>query len=137
MSDDTVEERLTYHVRLVLDNDEALYLERRALVQAWLEDREKCPHCGGHGWRWTPGAPGETHTCAFCDGTGRRAFISRLAERLKDFAERVCAKEFPGMFNGSTLTLEVLVTALAYVDWDALAASYAEDEREMLAQEAV
>jgi hypothetical protein len=76
------EDRLTYHVRLVLDNDEALHLERRALVQAWLEG------------------------------------------------------EFPRLFDGSTLTLEVLTTALAYVDWDALAASYAEDEREMLAQEA-
>jgi hypothetical protein len=137
VSDDTAEERLTHHVRLVLDNDEALHLGRRALVQRWLEDQQKCLRCDGRGWRWSPwsGAT-KTHTCAYCDGTGLRASISKLAERLKDFAEGVCAWAFPRLFEGSTLTLEVFSTALAYVDWDALAESYAEDEREMLAQEA-
>jgi hypothetical protein len=89
------EERLTYHVRLILDNDEGLYLARREMAQA-----------AGHD-------------------------VQGLADGLKDMYEGLCGLtddfgvEAPGL-----PAMEILSTALAFVDWRAMAEDYITEETE-------
>ncbi len=120
------EDSLTYHVRLVLDNDEVLYQHRCELVQEHLAAQDDCPICEGSG----EGPIASEQDCDHCNATG---FLKRcphqLGDRLKDFCEELVGLEWEGD-AGSGLAREVLSTALAWVDWTGLAEAYIEKERE-------
>ncbi len=120
------EDSLTYHVRLVLDNDEALYRHRCEIVQEHLAAQDDCPIFRGSGEG--PIAPEQDRD--HCNGTG---FLKRLphqlGDRLKDFCEELAGLEWEGD-AGSGLAREVLSTALAWVEWAGLAEAYIEEERE-------
>ncbi len=122
------EDSLTYHVRLVLDNDETLYNTRREIIREHLAARDRCPMCGGVGTRTNRGeGPNARIACERCGQSGK---VSRsphqLGERLKGLCEELIGLEWEGD-AGSGLAREVLSTALAWVDWAGLAASYIED----------
>ena len=117
------EDSLTYHVRLVLDNDEVLYRHRCELVREHLAAQDDCPICGGSG----EGPIASEQDCDHCNGTGfLKRFPRQLGDRLKDFCEELVGLEWEAD-AGSGLAREVLSTALAWVDWAGLAASYIED----------
>ena len=119
------EDSLTYHVRLVLDNDEALYRHRCELVQEHLAAQDDCPICGG-----SDESPiASEQDCDHCDDTGfLKRYPHQLGDRLKDFCEELVGLEWEGD-AGSGLAREVLSTALAWVGWAQLAEDYIEEER--------
>lgn len=104
MTDQTAEQSLTHHVALILDNEETFYLQRREIVQAAMNE-------------------------AVTRFQGRPKVAIRIAaENLKDWAGQIVEDETGDLAFG--LARELLTTALAFVDWDALAESWIEEERE-------
>jgi len=127
---------LTYHVRLVLDNDEALYDARRAIIREHLATREECPFCNGSGFAGEiDGRPDDHSQCEHCNGTGfARRYPHQLGDRLKEWCEELAGLEYADEatdnFRDDLLSGELLSTALAWIDWNQLAADYIEEERE-------
>ncbi len=121
---------LTHHVRLVLDNDEALYHERREIVRAHLAVRDPCPFCDGTGE-----APiACEQNCEHCNGAGDRPrYPRRLGDQLKEWCEDLVGLEYGGEKTpeeSGLLACEILSTALAWVDWVELAKDYIEEAKE-------
>ncbi len=84
---DRTAEALAHHVRLILDNDEALYEWRR-------------------------------HLARHADGPGD------LSDALRDMVEELC-----GLGDmDCCMVSELLTTAIAHVDWYAMAQSYLAEE---------
>lgn len=110
------ESSLTYHVRLVLDNERETYDRVREIVRDHLAARDRCALCSGTGG-----------SCDHCNGTGTRPrYPYQLAEALRDYAEEVAGVES----LANPLTLEVLTTALHWVEWDRLAEDLIEEAKE-------
>lgn len=132
------ESSLTYHVRLVLDNERQTYDRVREIVRDHLAALDPCIHCDGTG-KPSRGDRGNVggDACSFCEGAGKRPrYPHQLGERLKDYAEEVAGVESlanreggPGVFF-SGLTLEILTTALHWVEWDQLAEGLIEEAKE-------
>lgn len=96
----TCEAALSHHVRLVLDNEYDLYRRRREIVRVWA-------------WGDAP--------------------VSAVADALKDWCEELTGLEHGDMghvFGPPVLAREVLSTALAWVDWMALARDYIAEREE-------
>ena len=120
---------LTYHVRLVLDNDESLYDRRRRIVREHLAAREECEFCSGSGRDWRDRGP--ANVCDCCDGSSERErYPHQLGERLKDWCEELGGLGVNEDDRLSILAREVLSTALAWADWTGLAETYIEEEQE-------
>lgn len=118
------EDSLTYHVRLVLDNDEALYRHRREIVKEHLVAPDDCPICGGSG----EGPIASEQNCDRCNGTGfLKRYPCRLGDRLKDFCEELAGLDINENDLLSNLARELLSTALAWVDWTELAEACIEE----------
>ncbi len=130
------ERELTRHVRLVLDNDEALYNTRRAIVREHLAAREKCPFCNGSGFAGEiAGRADDDRDCEHCNGTGLvKRYPRQLGDRLKEWGEELTGLEYVDEASDNSrddsLSRELLSTALAWVDWAQLAADYIEEEGE-------
>lgn len=123
MNEQTCEQSLTHHVSLVLDNEQATYKARRAIVHDWLwgvigsrvhDDDEPTPR----GDEPVEPTPAEVH---------------ELAERLKDWCEELVGLEHAGEDQrlgeaGRSLQREILSTALAWVEWDDLATDWGQEQ---------
>lgn len=112
MPDQTVEELFTYHVRLVLDNEEELYRARTELAADALANVRYWPAAGS-------------------DFAVERATCD-LGDLLRDWCEELAGlggaaygqRELPMMAK------EMIGLALAHVDWIALASYMAEAREE-------
>ncbi len=129
---------LTHHVRLVLDNDEATYAEIRQMVCEHRAAADPCPACGGSNTAG-PGLGGQNTECSYCGpgGTVKR-HPHQLGEALRSYAEELAGVEgvegaspdgfvrgvSGGIYSLNLLAAELLSTALAWVDWDAIARDY-------------
>lgn len=121
---------LGYHVRLVLDNDEGTYNTVRELVREHLAARDACAFCEGSGKRQ------DNADCPECEGTGeRKRYPYQLGEALKSYCELLTGLDVPDEYEGAPLNLpalgesallamEILSTALDWVDWDEIARIY-------------
>ena len=120
---------LTYHVRLVLDNDESLYAQRRRIVHEYLAARgeREFDRDSVRDWR-------DRGEAIVCDCWGRSSqrerYPHQLGERLQDWCEELAGLDVNESDRFSILAREVLSTALAWADWTGLAESYIEEERE-------
>jgi hypothetical protein len=122
-------ESLTYHVRLVLDNDQSLYGQRRNIVRAHLASREECEFCDGGRRDYRDLGP--ANICDCCGGSGERhRYPHQLGERLKGWCEELGGLEVDENDRLSILAREVLSTALAWADWTGLAKTYIREEQE-------
>jgi len=97
----TAEQSLTHHVRLVMDNDdEGIYRMRREIVREALE----------------------------MDATTARR---NVADKLEDlYAALAGLTDDLGVSEPDLPAMEILSTALAFVDWDDIAADYIAEESE-------
>lgn len=116
---------LLHHLRLVLDNDEGLYRERCKMVQEHLSARDVCPACEGSNTAG-PGLVGENTECPSCENGKRKRSPWRLGDMLKAWATEGIAQLYAmGTDNPSELLrLELLSTALDWIDWEELANDY-------------
>jgi len=140
---------LGYHVRLVLDNDEGTFNEVRKRTRRHVEAADPCPVCQGTNTAG-PGLVGENTECCYCGPSGTvRRHPAQLGEDLKELVEVLSGLE--GVENASrdgivrgaegganaldSMTVEILSTALAWVDWEAVALVYlseADDDRNLV-----
>lgn len=126
---------LGYHVRLVLDNEEGTYREVRDLTRRHLAAVDPCPVCVGSNTAG-PGLAGQNTECSYCGPAGTvKRHPHQLGEQLKEYVEGLAGLEgveraspdgvvrgsVGGVYSLDCLTVEVLSTALAWVDWDDLA----------------
>jgi len=125
-----VQRELTHHIRLVLDNDEALYDGRREIVRAHLAVRDPCPFCDGTG----EALIGCKHNCEHCNGASDHPRHPRqLGDQLKEWCEDLVGLQSVGEENAwesRLLTCEILSTALAWVAWVELAEDFIEEAKE-------
>ena len=132
------EDALTHHVRLVLDNDEGTYTDIQRMVREHRAAVDPCPACGGSNTAG-PGLVGQNTECSYCGpgGTVKR-HPHQLGEALRSYAEELAGVEgveaaspdgivrgvSGGVYSLNLLAAELLSTALAWVDWDAIARDY-------------
>jgi hypothetical protein len=123
------ERDLTYHVRLVLDNDRGSYERRREIVREHLAARDACPFCGGLGVRDYSNRMC-VERCEDCEGSGQIGrYPHQLGDRLRAWCEELAGLDINENDLLTLLAREVLSTAFAWVDWSELAATYIEEER--------
>lgn len=110
---------LTFDVRLVLDNEQGTYEYVRELARDHLRAADPCPVCAGTNTAGDDLA-GQNTECRYCGPAGTvKRHPHQLGERLREYAEDQAGLEGEGL---GCLARELLSTALAWVDWDALAA---------------
>lgn len=129
---------LGYHVRLILDNEEATYNAVRELVAVHLAARDACPLCGGTNTAG-PGLVGQNTECPHCGPAGTvKRHPHQLGEAIKDYVEVLAGLEgverpsrdgvvrgaCGGVYALDVMTVEILSTALAWVDWNSIARIY-------------
>jgi hypothetical protein len=129
---------LGYHVRLVLDNDAGTYNEVRERVRRHVDAADPCAVCEGSNTAG-PGLVGENTECPCCGPTGTvRRHPVQLGEDLKSLVEELAGLEgverasWDGIVRGAvggayaldSMAVELLSTALAWVDWEAVALVY-------------
>jgi hypothetical protein len=126
------ERELTRHVCLVLDNDHKLYEQRRAIVCEHLEARDECPFCNGSGFKGEiRRLADDNRNCEHCVEGKVSRYPHQLGDRLKDWCEGLAGLNSPNVVRSNgLLATEILSTALAWVDWTQLAEDYIEEERE-------
>jgi hypothetical protein len=101
-AENTAEQALTHHVRLILDNDEGLFNMRREIVQAAIENAEEGP-----------------------------VNVNQVADELSELYEQLVGiRDDFGVEQPGLPALEILSTALAFVDWFGIAEDYIAEERE-------
>ena len=123
------ERDLTYHVRLVLDNDRESYECRREIVREHLAVRDACPFCGGLGVRDYSNRI-SAERCEDCEGSGQiERYPHQLGDRLRAWCEELAGLEINENDLLTLLAREVLSTAFAWVDWSELAETYIEEEQ--------
>ena len=126
---------LGYHVRLVLDNEEGTYREVREMARRHLAASDPCPVCEGSNTAGT-GLVGQNTECPYCGPAGTvKRHPAQLGEALKEYVEALTGLEgveqpspdgivravAGGVYALDSFAIEVLSTALAWVDWDDLA----------------
>ena len=132
------DDALGYHVRLVLDNEEGTHREVRAMARRHLAAVDPCHVCGGSNTAG-PGLAGQNTECPYCGpaGTVRRR-PHQLGEELKCYVEALAGLEgverasrdgivrgaSGGVYSLDCMAIEVLSTALAWVDWTQVARVY-------------
>jgi hypothetical protein len=129
---------LGYHVRLILDNEEGTYCEVREMVRDHLAACDPCPLCGGSNTAG-PGAVGQNTECPHCGPAGTvKRHPHQLGDRLREYVEGLAGLEgveragddgvvraaVGGICALDSMTVEILSTALAWVDWGRVAAIY-------------
>jgi hypothetical protein len=138
------EDALTYHARLVLDNDEDTYADTRRMVREHRAAADPCLACGGTNTAG-PGLVGQNTECSYCGpgGTVKR-HPHQLCEALRSYAEELAGVDgleatspdgivrgmSGGVYSLNPLAAEPLSTALAWVDWDAIARDYLSESTE-------
>jgi len=114
----TAEQSLTHHVRLIMDNDEGIYLERCELTKRALEDNRPI----GNSW----GIVSDDDRA-----DARKLAVHDLANSLEHLYRSLVGLEDDfGVAEPSLPASEILSTALAFVDWREMAADYLEEEAE-------
>jgi hypothetical protein len=132
------EDALTYHVSLVLDNDEGTYTDIQRMVREHRAAADPCPACDGSNTAG-PGLVGQNTECPYCGpgGTVKR-HPHQLGEALRSYAGELAGVEgieapspdgivrgaWGGVYALNLLAAELLSTALGWVDWDAIACDY-------------
>lgn len=119
---------LGYHVRLVLNNEEDTYREVCELTKRHLSAADPCPACEGTNTAG-PGLVGQNTECPYCRSTGTvKRHPHQLGEQLREYVEDLAGLE--GFSISATVAREVLYTALAWVDWNAIARVYLSEVEE-------
>lgn len=99
----TAEQSLTHHVRLILDNDEGLYNMRREIVQRAIADADVSGEASGQD----------------------------VAEELQGLYEGLVGlRDDLGVPEPGMPAMEILSTALAFVDWHEMAVDYIAEQVE-------
>ena len=127
---DNVERELTRHVRLVLDNDQALYNTRREVVREHLATRDECPFCNGSGFKGEIARlSDDNRACDHCVEGRTARYPHQLGDRLKEWCEGLAGLHSPNVTRSNgLLATELLSAALAWVDWTQLAEDYIAEE---------
>jgi len=132
------EDALAHHVRLVLDNDEGTYTDIQRMVREHRAAADPCPACNGTNTAG-PGLVGQNTECPYCGSGGTvKRHPHQLGEALRSYTEELAGVEgveaaspdgivrgaSGGVYSLNLLAAELLSTALAWVDWDAIARDY-------------